>query len=75
MPRTACPAGLEAAAVRAAGGIGEEAFYPNDQGPRELVVRSGGVIFAVTVFVFLAEPPPSAIEDVASLATAIVADL
>jgi hypothetical protein len=56
-------------------GIGDEAFYPNDAGPRELVVRSGGQIYSVTVFNALAEPPPAAVEGVSSLAAAIADQL
>jgi hypothetical protein len=52
-------------------GIGDEAFYPNDRGPSELVVSSGGQIFEVSVFVFLAELPPGTEDMVAELAHAI----
>lgn len=51
-------------------GIGEAAFYPNDRGSRELVVRTDEIIFAITVFVF--ETPPGIEDDVAALAQAIV---
>jgi hypothetical protein len=30
-------------------GVGDEAFYPEDAGPYELVVRSGDTLFAVAV--------------------------
>jgi hypothetical protein len=33
-------------------GLGDEAFHPNDQGPLELVVRSGDVIFSVAANIF-----------------------
>jgi len=51
-------------------GIGEAAFFPNDRGARELVVRTDELIFSITVFVF--EPPPGIEDDVAALAQAIV---
>lgn len=57
-------------------GIGDEAFYPNDTGPAELVVRAGGEIFAVTVFTGLFEEPDASVStDVAELATAIASGL
>ena len=31
-------------------GIGDEAFYPNDSGPIEVVAHAGGEIFAITMF-------------------------
>jgi hypothetical protein len=36
--------------------LGDEAFYPNDAGPTEVVVRAGGHIFAVSSFVLFGEP-------------------
>lgn len=56
-------------------GIGDEAFYPNDMGERELVVQAGGEIFVITVFAGLDEPPAAAIESVAGLAGFIADDL
>lgn len=56
-------------------GIGDEAFYPNDMGERELVVQAGGEIFAITVFAGLDEPTAAAIDSVAGLAGFIAGDL
>jgi hypothetical protein len=33
--------------LTAANGVGDEAFHPGDVGAEEIVVRSGGVVFAV----------------------------
>jgi hypothetical protein len=52
-------------------GVGEEAFYPNDNGPTELVVRANGIVFAVSAFVFFSEPSAALAADVAELAQAI----
>jgi hypothetical protein len=52
-------------------GLGDQAFYPNDSGPRELVVRAGGRIFSVTVFSGLDDPTVEAIEGIADLSAAI----
>jgi hypothetical protein len=52
-------------------GVGEDAFYPNDMGPTELVVRANGIIFVVSAFVFLSEPSAALAADVAELAQAI----
>jgi len=53
-------------------GIGEAAFFPNDTGPTELVVRTDSIVFAITVFVFFEDPPPGVEDDVAALAQAII---
>jgi hypothetical protein len=55
-------------------GIGEEAFSPNDRGPRELVVHAGGEIFSVTVFI-LGDASEAVIDSVAGLAGFIADDL
>lgn len=55
--------------------IGEAAFYPNDAGPSELVVRAGGRIFSVTVFTGLEEASTSASNGLTDLAIAIATDL
>jgi len=52
-------------------GLGDEAFFPNDTGARELVVQSGGQIFSVTVFSGLDEPTAEAIEGIADLSKSI----
>ncbi|MGB8331957.1 MAG: hypothetical protein WCE62_17660 [Polyangiales bacterium] len=52
-------------------GVGEEAFYPNDFGPTELVVRANGIVFAVSAFTFFSEPSAALAADVAELAQAI----
>ena len=56
-------------------GIGDEAFFPGDFGARELVVRSGGEIFSVTVFSGFEEPTAEVINGVADLSKAIADDL
>lgn len=56
-------------------GIGDAAYYPNDRGPRELVVQSGGEIFAVTVFTGPGETSDAVNASVAGLAGAIADDL
>jgi hypothetical protein len=55
--------------------LGDEAFYPNDTGARELVVRAGGRVFSVTVFSGLEEPTPEVITGLAELAEAIAGRL
>ncbi|MGH8913721.1 MAG: hypothetical protein ACRDZM_04300, partial [Acidimicrobiia bacterium] len=56
-------------------GIGDDAFFPNDTGARELVVSSGGQIFAVSVFTGFGEPTSEVINAVADLAKAIADDV
>jgi hypothetical protein len=56
-------------------GIGEAAYFPNDQGARELVVQAGGEIFSVTVFTGFEEPNANVIGGVADLSRAIAASL
>jgi hypothetical protein len=56
-------------------GVGDEAFYPNDVGPTELVVTAGGRIFGVGVFTGFGDPPAGVSDDVADLAGVIAADL
>lgn len=56
-------------------GIGDNAFFPGDFGARELVVRSGGEIFSVTVFTGFDEPSAEVINAVADLAKAIADQL
>lgn len=51
--------------------LGDEAFFPNDTGPRELVVRADDRIFSVTVFSGLEEPTAEVIGGIADLAEAI----
>jgi hypothetical protein len=53
-------------------GIGAAAFFPNDTGPTELVVRTDAIIFAISVFVFFDDPPEGVEDDVAALAQAII---
>lgn len=53
-------------------GIGNAAFYPNDRGRVELVVRTDDIVFALWVFVYPADTPPGVPEDVVALAQAIV---
>jgi hypothetical protein len=53
-------------------GIGEAAFYPNDLGPAELVIRTTDIIFAISVFVILPPPPVGVEDDVLALAHAII---
>ncbi len=55
--------------------IGEAAFYPNDAGPSELVVRAGGRIFSVTAFTGLEDASTGALNGLSDLAIAIAADL
>ncbi len=55
--------------------MGDEAFYPNDAGPQELVVSAGGRIFSVTVFAGLEKPTVEAINGLADLAGVIADDL
>jgi len=55
--------------------LGDEAFYPDDTGARELVVRAGGRVFSVTVFSGLEEPTPDVITGIAELAEAIAGRL
>jgi hypothetical protein len=55
--------------------LGEEAFYPNDTGARELVVRAGGWVYSVTVFSGLEEPSTEVINGIAELAEAIAGRL
>ena len=55
--------------------LGDEAFYPNDNGARELVVRAGGRVFSVTVFSGLEEASTEVVNGVAELAEAIAARL
>ena len=52
-------------------GLGDEAFFPNDTGARELVVQSGGHIFSVSVFSGLDEPTAEAIKGIADLSKSI----
>jgi hypothetical protein len=59
-------------------GIGEEAFYPNDDGPTSLVARAGGQIFEVDGDLSIfdqGEPSEALIQAVANLAGAIADDL
>jgi len=59
-------------------GIGDEAFYPNDNGPTSLVARAGGQIFEVAggLSIFdTSEPSEDLIQAVADLAGAIADDL
>jgi hypothetical protein len=56
-------------------GLADEAFYPNDAGEGELVVQAGGEIFSVSVFNFLSDPLPTALESLQSLARSIADDL
>jgi hypothetical protein len=59
-------------------GIGDEAFYPNDNGPTSLVARAGGQIFEVAggLSIFdTNEPSEDLIQAVADLAGAIADDL
>ena len=56
-------------------GVGESAFYPNDAGPGELVVRAGGEAYSVSVFIPFQDPPPEIVSAVANLANAIADDL
>ncbi|HEX9854139.1 MAG TPA: hypothetical protein VGC47_02390 [Acidimicrobiia bacterium] len=56
-------------------GIGDEAFYPNDRGPIEIVASADGEIFAVSVFVFFSDPPAGTDGMVADLSRAIVSRL
>lgn len=51
--------------------LGDEAFYPNDTGARELVVQADGRIFSVTVFSGLEEPTVEVIGGIAGLSNAI----
>jgi hypothetical protein len=53
-------------------GLGDAAFYPNDAGPRELVVQAGGHVFSVSVFSGLEEPSTGAVNGLADLARTIV---
>ncbi len=55
--------------------IGEAAFYPNDAGPSELVVRAGGRIFSVAAFTGLEDASTGALNGLADLAIAIATDL
>jgi hypothetical protein len=56
-------------------GIGDDAFFPGDFGARELVVRAGGEIFSVTVFIGFDEPSAEVINGVADLSKAIADEL
>lgn len=56
-------------------GLGDGAYFPNDTGPRELVVQAGDEIFAVTMFTGFEDPPPAAIETLEGLAEAIADNL
>jgi len=51
--------------------LGDDAFFPNDVGAREMVVQAGGLIFSVTVFTGFDEPPEDVINAVADLSAAI----
>ena len=58
-------------------GVGDEAFYPNDSGPTNLVFRARGFIFEVVARIELGPSdmlPPTVAEDVAELARAIAGD-
>lgn len=46
-------------------GVGDEAFHPNDRGPTEIVVRSGDIIFSVSVFLLKGPEVEAAILDLA----------
>jgi len=51
--------------------LGDGAFFPDDTGAREMVVRAGGQIFSVTVFTGLDEPTAEVINGVGELSDAI----
>ena len=54
-------------------GIGDAAFNPNDFGGYEVVVRSGDVVFAVSVF--SGDPSDANLHNIAALAKRIANDL
>lgn len=56
-------------------GIGDEAFYPNDAGPDEIVAHAGGETFAITVFNGFTELPAGTSDMVSDLAKAIADNL
>lgn len=56
-------------------GLGDDAYFPNDAGDRELVVSAGGEIFAVTAFTGFEDPSSDAVASVRDLAAAIAAGL
>ena len=51
--------------------LGDDAFYPNDTGAREMVVRADDRIFSVTVFSGLEAPTVDVIGGIAGLSDAI----
>lgn len=55
--------------------LGDDAYFPNDVGDRELVVSAGGEIFAVSAFTGFEDPSSGAVASVSALAAAIADDL